>query len=69
MDASLTIVGQDSALLRWTTNRNMLAVNSYATPAGGVTAAVVSVGAGQPDDWAGKDVAGKIVYGLSLIHI
>jgi hypothetical protein len=63
VDASLTIVGQDSALLRWTTNRNMLAVNSYATPAGGVTAAVVSVGAGQPEDWAGKDVAGKIVYG------
>ena len=28
-----------------------------------MTAAVVSVGAGQPEDWAGKDVAGKIVLG------
>lgn len=60
-DASVTIVGQDSALLRWTTNRNMLTINSASTPAGGVEAEVVDVGAGRPEDFAGRDVRGKIV--------
>lgn len=61
VDASLTIVGQDSALLRWATNRNMLTINSASTPEGGVEAEVVDVGAGRPEDFAGKDVRGKIV--------
>lgn len=61
VDASLTIVGQDSALLRFATNRNMLTINSASTPAGGVEAEVVDVGAGRPEDFAGRDVKGKIV--------
>jgi hypothetical protein len=63
MDASLTIVGQSAPLLRYATNRHMLAINSASTPAGGVEAEVVSVGAARPEDWQGKDVRGKIVYG------
>jgi hypothetical protein len=62
-DASLTIVGQDSALLRFATNRNMLAMYSFSTPPGGVEGEVVDVGAGRPSDFDGKDVAGKIVLG------
>ncbi|HEU4629248.1 MAG TPA: M28 family peptidase [Gemmatimonadaceae bacterium] len=62
-DASLTIVGQDSALLRFATNRNMLAMYSFSTPPGGVVGEVVDVGAGRPEDFAGRDVAGKIVLG------
>ena len=63
IDASLTISGQPSALLRFATNRNMMAINSYSTPAGGIEAEVVSIGTGRPEDWQGKEVRGKIVYG------
>jgi hypothetical protein len=59
VDARLAVVGRDSALLRWATNRNMLAINSYPTPAGGVEAEVVDVGAARAEDFAGKDVAGQ----------
>jgi hypothetical protein len=62
-DASLTIVGQDSAQLRFATNRNMLAMYSFSTPPGGVEAEVVDVGAGRPSDFDGKEVRGKIVLG------
>jgi aminopeptidase YwaD len=61
VDARLTIVGRDTALLRWATNRNMLAINSYPTPVGGVEAEVVDVGQGRPEDFTGKEVAGRIV--------
>jgi AhpD family alkylhydroperoxidase len=60
-DARLAVVGRDSALLRWATNRNMLAIHSYPTPAGGVEAEVVDVGDASAEDFAGKAVAGKIV--------
>lgn len=60
-DAALTIVGHDTATLRWRTNRNMLAIHSFSTPAGGIEAEVVNVGRGRPEDFAEVDVAGKIV--------
>jgi hypothetical protein len=60
VDARLSIVGRDTALLRWATNRNMLAINSYPTPAAGVEAEVVDVGRARPEDFEGRDVAGKI---------
>ncbi len=60
-DASLTIVGQSSPILRWATNRNMLTINSVSTPPEGVEAEVVDVGAGRPEDFANRDVRGKIV--------
>ncbi|HEU4565785.1 MAG TPA: M28 family peptidase, partial [Gemmatimonadaceae bacterium] len=62
-DASLTIVGQDTALLRLATNRNMLAIYSWSTPPGGVEAEVVDVGKGRDEDFARADVRGKIVFG------
>jgi aminopeptidase YwaD len=60
VDAELTIVGQSAPLLRFATNRNMLAINSYSTPDTGVVAVVVDAGAGgrRIDS---LDVAGKIV--------
>ena len=61
-DASLTIVGRTKPLLAWATNHNMLAINSYATPEGGVTAAVVDVGAGADVDFDKTDVKGKIAF-------
>lgn len=65
VDASVTIVGQDSALLRWATNRNMLTINSRSTPDGGVEAEVVDAGAGSPEELDRLDVRGKIVFATS----
>ena len=60
-DAAVTIVGQPAPLLRFATNRNMLAINSRSTPAGGAEADLVDAGAGRPEDFEGKDVRGRIV--------
>ena len=49
--------GSSTPLLRFATNRNMLAVNSSSTPAGGVEAEVVSVGKG--DDGAFDRVSAR----------
>ena len=63
VDASLYIVGEKEPLLQFKTNRNMIAMYSAATPAGGVTAELVYIGKGSPKELEGKDVKGKIVMG------
>lgn len=63
LDASLTIVGAPGPLLRFVTNRNMLAVNSSSTPADGVEAEVVSVGKGDNGAFDRVPLSGKIVFG------
>ncbi|MEO5817299.1 MAG: M28 family peptidase [Gemmatimonadaceae bacterium] len=60
-DASLTIVGDKTPLLRLATNLNMLAINSYSTPDSGIVAEVVDVGNGTAADYDAATVAGKIV--------
>jgi hypothetical protein len=60
IDATLTIVGSSTPLLRFATNRNMMAVNSSSTPPGGVEAEVVSVGKG---DFDRASLTGKIAFG------
>ncbi len=61
VDATLAIVGEREPVLRWATNRNMLAINSRSTPDSGVVAAVVDVGKGTPADYDRAPVAGKVV--------
>ncbi|HEX6049382.1 MAG TPA: M28 family peptidase, partial [Gemmatimonadaceae bacterium] len=63
VDASLAIVGSTTPLLRFATNRNMMAVNSWPTAKGGVEAEVVSVGEGSGDAFDRARVTGKIVFG------
>ncbi len=60
-DASLTIVGRSTPLLRWATNRNMLAINSWSTPEGGLTAEVVFAGRGTPAELDSAHVSGRVV--------
>ena len=43
IDASLTIVGEDSPLLKYPENRHMIALNSFSTPVSGVEAEIVKV--------------------------
>ncbi|MEN9684483.1 MAG: hypothetical protein RLZZ28_269, partial [Bacteroidota bacterium] len=63
VSSSLTIVGQTAALLQSTTNRNMIAINSASTPENGETAEIIYVGKGTRNDFEGKDLKGKIVFG------
>ena len=60
--ASVAITGVATPLLRFATNRNMLAINSYSTPAGGVEAEVVMLPAVADSAFARVDVRGKIVH-------
>ncbi|MBC3875480.1 M28 family peptidase [Undibacterium flavidum] len=62
IDGSLSLAGDTEPLLRFSSNRNMLAINSASTVAGGVTAEVVNVGRGRAQDFTDKDVKGKIVF-------
>jgi hypothetical protein len=59
VDASV-VIGRDT-VLRWATNRNMLAINSFSTPDTGIVAAVVDVGKGTAADYDKASVGGKIV--------
>ena len=60
--ASVRIVGKTGALVfEFATNRNMLATNSFSTPAGGVEADLVWLDAATPAALDAAKVAGKIV--------
>ena len=59
--ASVTIAGERSPVLQLSTNRNMLATNSWSTPDSGVVAELVDVGRGTPQGLDSARVAGKIV--------
>jgi aminopeptidase YwaD len=61
LGASVWVEGQDTPVLEWTTNRNMLARGSFGTRPGGVSAELVDVGDGSPEAFEALDVAGKIV--------
>jgi hypothetical protein len=63
VSASLQIAGESEPLLHSLTNRNMQVVNAASTPAEGVSAELVYVGAGRAEDFQEKDVKGKIVLG------
>ncbi len=61
LDASLAIEG-GPALLRFATNRNMLAIGSYSTPDSGIAAEVVDISSATAADLGRFALAGKIVY-------
>lgn len=61
IDASVSFEGDAMPFLKFSTNRNMIATYSASTPAGGVTAEVIDVGKGKKEDFADKDLKGKIV--------
>lgn len=61
VDAQLFIAGEEKPLLEFKTNRNMLAINSGSTPAGGVTAELLYIGKGENKDFTEKNMKGKIV--------
>lgn len=62
LGASVTVDGDAAPLLRFETNRNMLATNSFATPREGVRAEVVDAGRGTAAELDAANVRGKIVF-------
>ena len=60
VDATLTIVGEETSLLSHDTNRNMIALNSFSTSEEGVTAEVVHVN--DVKELESYEVKGKIVF-------
>lgn len=60
VDASVKIVGEDEPLLQYSTNRNMIALNSYSTPKGGIDGEVIYVE--DVKNLKNLDVKGKIVF-------
>ena len=61
--ASLSLAGAERPLMTLESNLNLVAANSYSTPAGGIEAELVYVGAGTEAEFQGKDVEGKVVMG------
>jgi hypothetical protein len=66
-DASITVEGQSVPLMKWSTNRNMLAINSWSTPDSGVVAELAFVGQGTPAELDKVDVKGKIVLAEAAV--
>ena len=60
-DATLAIVDETEPVLRFATNRNMLATNSYATPSVGIQAELIDAGDGASAKLDSLGVRGKIV--------
>lgn len=63
VDANIQIVGENTPLQSFATNRNMIPINCVSTPAEGLTAEVIFVNKGTKEDLEGKDLKGKIVFG------
>lgn len=61
IDASLYLPGSDKPLLTFSSNRNMICINSFSTPAAGVEAEVVYLESCDKKAFEGLDLKGKIV--------
>jgi len=62
LDGELTVSGEAAPLLEFSSNRNMLAIQSNSTPPGGIEAEVVYVGRGSRAEVKAARVRGKVVF-------
>jgi aminopeptidase YwaD len=60
---TISFADSGEVLLSRERDRVSLCINSFSTPAGGVEAPVIDVGAGRPVDFEGKDLKGAVVLG------
>lgn len=64
MSGSLELLGSEGGpLLDYSTNMNMIAINSYSTPPDGIEAELVYVEDGSADQFEDLDLRDKIVFG------
>ena len=67
VDASITLEGKNAPLMKYATNRNMLAINSWSTPDSGVYAELAFVGKGTAAEFDKANVKGKIAFGETSV--
>ncbi len=63
IDAKIYLPGQDKPLLEFSSNRNMIAINSFSTPKKGIEAEVVYIESCDKASIEKLDLKGKIVFG------
>ena len=71
VDAQVEIVGEAEPLLTFTTNRNMLAINSGTTPPEGIEAEIVYVAKPTKDELDKVELTGKILFAeqnIGMVH-
>lgn len=68
IDATVTLATEKEALLSFSENRNMIAINSASTGKEGITAEVVDVGNGSRAEIERRNVKGKIVFAETSIY-
>ena len=64
---TVALADTGEVLLSRELDRVSLCINSFSTPAGGIEAPIVDVGAGTPADFAEKDVKGAVVLGSAPV--
>lgn len=68
VSASLTIDGQSTPFISSATNRNMVTLKSYSTTEDGFMGEIIYVGKGTQNEFRGKAVKGKIVFGEAHVR-
>jgi len=69
VSGSLELLGADGgSLLNYSSNMNMIAINSYSTPPDGIEEDLVYVGEGGVEEFDAVDVRGKIVFGETSVR-
>lgn len=66
INATVSIEGDSKSLLEFSTNRNMIAINSISVE--NLSAEVIDVGKATPADFEKKDVKGKILFGETSVY-
>jgi len=65
--ATITFADTGEVLTSRERDRIALCINSFSTPAGGIEAPLVDIGAAAPADFQGKDVKGAVVLGSAPV--
>ena len=68
VEGSLTLAGDQGPLLSFDSNKNMIAINSASTIKEGVTAEVINIGSGSESEISGKNLIGKILFGIGSVR-
>lgn len=68
VEGSLTLAGDQVPLLSFDSNKNMIAINSASTIKEGVTAEIINIGSGSESEISGKNLSGKILFGIGSVR-
>ncbi len=69
MDGSLILSVDSLPLLSFSSNKNMIAINSSSTKEGGDIGEIIHIGSGSDHEISGKDLSGKILFGFGSVRM